>query len=231
MNDLDLFFQPISNDHVFEHTLAQADMELRKQLFQEKEKIFAEECKEEPLQDEEMKEFNEIEEATEKAKSKFETELKKYNGLKDELSEMEALQKLVVSTFEDIDRKVVFAMDAFNRRVGNDGIGTTLDTLAKQHILPNAKDACDLMAKEIQASISRLTKSINISKQKIRRLCGFYNFSKQASLGHHCPICYSHEVDTFCEPCGHTYCHRCIKTNYCYICRHKINRTHKLFFT
>jgi hypothetical protein len=45
-----------------------------------------------------------------------------------------------------------------------------------------------------------------------------------------CPICYENKLNRCCDPCGHTYCDKCIKTaNNCYICKKYINKTIKIY--
>ena len=45
-----------------------------------------------------------------------------------------------------------------------------------------------------------------------------------------CPICCENKIDRCCDPCGHTYCDKCIKKSYyCYICKRYINKTIKIY--
>jgi len=45
-----------------------------------------------------------------------------------------------------------------------------------------------------------------------------------------CPICYTNEVEFFCDPCGHTYCSNCNVGNRCPTCRTNINKMCKLYY-
>ena len=234
MSGLDSFFQPINEDNIFGDSWTQANMDLRKQFFNEKEKIFLSDEDGPSVvanDNEELKELDAIDEATQKAKRIFEVELVAYNALKDKDAEYTALSKLITDTFEDIIRKIEFATDAFKRRIKvSDEITDKLGIIDAM-IIPKTTEVKDTMMSCLQVEEHAVKNDLKLSREKLKRLGSFYTFSKQMSLGHHCPICYHNEVDVFCDPCGHTYCHRCVKTTYCYICRQKINKTHKLFFT
>lgn len=45
-----------------------------------------------------------------------------------------------------------------------------------------------------------------------------------------CPICYTNEVEFFCDPCGHTYCSNCNVGRKCPTCRANINKMCKLYY-
>ena len=60
------------------------------------------------------------------------------------------------------------------------------------------------------------------------------------NMGSTCNLCLQRQVDTFMEPCGHTACSECINKlkhingEYacnCFLCRKKVFRFHKLYFT
>ena len=60
------------------------------------------------------------------------------------------------------------------------------------------------------------------------------------NMGSTCSLCLQRQVDTFMEPCGHTACSECVNelkerngeyTCNCFLCRKKIFKFHKLYFT
>jgi len=60
------------------------------------------------------------------------------------------------------------------------------------------------------------------------------------NIGSTCSLCLQRQVDTFMEPCGHTACSECIDelkqrngeySCNCFLCRKKVFKFHKLYFT
>lgn len=72
---------------------------------------------------------------------------------------------------------------------------------------------------------------INEYDNTIRQLGNVYGILKSAGLNYMCSICLTNTVDVFCDPCGHTYCESCIKSNYCFLCRVKIDKVKKLYLS
>jgi hypothetical protein len=45
-----------------------------------------------------------------------------------------------------------------------------------------------------------------------------------------CIICYNNKINSCCNPCGHTYCNKCIYfAKNCYICNNDINSIIKIY--
>jgi hypothetical protein len=89
------------------------------------------------------------------------------------------------------------------------------------------------------------TNEINKKYKKQNYIVNLYiqKFLKQvngSNIGNTCSLCLQRPVDTFMEPCGHTGCSQCIErlreTNSeydcnCFLCRKRIMKFHKLYFT
>jgi hypothetical protein len=75
----------------------------------------------------------------------------------------------------------------------------------------------------------------NIEKDKlsvmIKSLAVTYGIIKNAPFTHTCPICITNEVDIYFDPCGHTVCKSCSKSQYCHMCRTKIITVKSLFYS
>lgn len=75
----------------------------------------------------------------------------------------------------------------------------------------------------------------NIEKDKlsvmIKTLATTYGIIKNAPFTHTCPICITNEVDIYFDPCGHTVCKSCSKSQYCHMCRTKIIAIRSLFYS
>jgi hypothetical protein len=88
----------------------------------------------------------------------------------------------------------------------------------------------ELINNNVTEKNKTLKELVDKNKTKIKYLSDTYNIIRNTNIGHLCPVCLTNEVNTFCEPCGHSFCNKCMKSTYCYICRLKINKLHPLFF-
>ncbi|MFM2392443.1 MAG: Zinc finger, type finger, partial [Bacteroidota bacterium] len=87
------------------------------------------------------------------------------------------------------------------------------------------EDLTDIFSKHI----INIQKESGKCKRKLKQLSQFYNFSKKIDFGYICPICYNKEISLICVPCGHSFCSGCLKTDYCYLCRTKIEKKQPIF--
>ena len=47
-----------------------------------------------------------------------------------------------------------------------------------------------------------------------------------------CSICMNHDINVCCVPCGHSFCHKCIKTTEtCFICQQPVFMKQKIYFS
>lgn len=77
---------------------------------------------------------------------------------------------------------------------------------------------------------------LHVQKDKletlIKALSRTYGILKNSALTHTCPICITHEVDIYLEPCGHTLCRQCSnRSTYCHMCRTKIRVSKSIFYS
>lgn len=121
---------------------------------------------------------------------------------------------------------------------------STISKVAKHHAI--CDEQFDTTNKNIITNINNLKESviqqlqerekqsdIRIKEQEtiIRQLGKTYGILKSATLNYSCPICISNSIEVFCDPCGHTFCEGCMKSNYCFLCRTKINKVKKLYIS
>jgi hypothetical protein len=84
----------------------------------------------------------------------------------------------------------------------------------------------------LNEKINKIDKKLIISEQILHKLSQSYGILKNITPGYACPICINKQVNVYVSKCGHTFCNECIsKTNYCYICRSKIEKINKLYFS
>lgn len=77
--------------------------------------------------------------------------------------------------------------------------------------------------------MEQIDKILKKSQQILYKLSSGYQILK--NIGHVCPICLNNPIDRYIN-CGHTFCSNCIeKTHYCYLCRNKIEKVNKLYFS
>ena len=87
----------------------------------------------------------------------------------------------------------------------------------------------------------KITKDKYITKRK--ELNSYLYFIKKLNKWNTCsicPICITNKIDSYCNPCGHTACKKCLdrksatdnnlNSNKCPICREYISEIRKLFF-
>jgi len=73
--------------------------------------------------------------------------------------------------------------------------------------------------------------TIKKSKNTLKSLSKTYNIIHNTNISYTCPICMTDQVDTYCQPCGHALCMRCInKSNNCYFCKSRIISKQKIYF-
>jgi hypothetical protein len=73
--------------------------------------------------------------------------------------------------------------------------------------------------------------NIQKSKTTLQALAKTYNIINNTNISYTCPICMVDQVDTYCNPCGHALCTRCIsKSNNCYFCKSRIISKQKIYF-
>lgn len=189
-----------------------------------------------------------------KWKEEFRQSVLHYNNLKDKLDKEINNKNYVTNVRRDTSRlyKQLYEMlpsyydDDTDDASANDSNGvasssgctsgdtpsTLHDMSTKYNQITNDTDIyCYTLLLEIEKKIESLRGELKKSKQKIKTYMDVFSFTNGFSMGHPCPICLTSEVKLFCEPCGHTYCNNCMKSAHCYICRTKITKTHKLFFT
>lgn len=158
----------------------------------------------------------------ESAKSSLKDNIVEFNKIKDEISQLESLKELCFTLQNDVSRKVDHIDDIINSN----------EILTKGEQLKNLMmEYNDCTKQFLDEKIEVKAIDLKTCKKEIKKLGFLYSFQKNKSIGYPCPVCLSAEVTQFCDPCGHTYCNTCLRSTYCYICRLKIEKKHKIFFS
>jgi hypothetical protein len=223
---LDQFFEPVHEETAFGN-LPPDDPAFRQLLFQNREDLWTDAQTTVALTEEERREFDEYAAVANKARERVQNTLAEYTHAHLKHGALSSLQELTDTTLTDMCRKVSFLMDAFQSQMNEDDTYTH----QSQETQSSIQALHAQMSTAIQARLEDAHKNLTATKTKLRLLSTMCSLNRHISLGHACPICYDKEVDVYCDPCGHTFCEKCIKSQFCYLCRIKIKKIGKLYFT
>jgi hypothetical protein len=152
-----------------------------------------------------------------KAKEDLKHNIENYNKIKDEGVRLQGIKDKLHNVYTDVNVK----MDFINNNIKPELL---------EGIDNNVKDIFKIYYDNVNKILSDNINQNNVEalqeKKKIKEYSYLFSYN---SGGFICSICLTSEVSQFCEPCGHSYCPKCLKSSYCYICRVKINKVHRLF--
>jgi len=171
----------------------------------------------------------EIDELIEKINKLFSNE--KFYKLQNELNEIEKnLQKEMNKSKENLQTFDYFI--DFLSKISYDNIEKNeFDNLIK-----NSNNICDKIYKNNNLEILR-----NNYIQKRKELNSYIYFIQKLNnynISNICPICFSNQVNKYLDPCGHTYCEKCLKKSnndhnndkQCMVCRKTYQKVRSIFF-
>jgi hypothetical protein len=170
--------------------------------------------------EEEIENFETINRHVAKGKEQLQSLLSQYNSCFKKISDTERRIRRMQEEIEIIKDK--------------------LTSLAIAHECMN--ESSRTFVKELEAKQDTILEDLktelalaNIEKDKltvmIKSLAVTYGIIKNAPFTHTCPICITNEVDIYFDPCGHTVCKSCSKSQYCHMCRTKIIGIRSLFYS
>ena len=168
----------------------------------------------------------------------------------------EVLQKEIY----EIDKQLKDEIKSINENI--DRLNTIVEFLSKMKLDDDIKDnkmIQDMVEniKKVSSSISKTDKFNKIKKEYVKKrkeLNKYIYLLREVNTMNvtcSCPICFSSQVDTFLDPCGHTLCKQCIinsasmgnndpdiqdinsirnMNTQCPICRKNVQMTRPLFF-
>lgn len=225
------FSSSLPSTNIF-HELSIKDVEekfaLRKKMYENKE-LFNE-INTHPDQDvvlEDEEQYNAIKEHISKGKEILLTELTKHKEL--------ALQKSALEEFESTAKSICVECQQKVSQLQTRFDGQKFDTTELSNhidgVMYSIGEIFELVNSNVKTKNEELQKLINTNNSKIRHLSDAYGILKSANMVHLCPVCLTNEVNTFCDPCGHSFCDKCMRSSYCFMCRVRINKLHPLFFS
>ena len=110
------------------------------------------------------------------------------------------------------------------RKLFNEHFVEQVDDLSQQVDI-----MCKTLGSKYDENLSKIDTDLSNTKKMLHSLGEVYCIFKNTKTYQTCPICYTNEVTLYCNPCGHVFCPSCLKTDYCPICRSRINSRGKLF--
>jgi hypothetical protein len=172
------------------------------------------------LSKEEIEELNEINCVVHKGRDKLIEYLQEYDSCLTEIKEYENKVLNVKGLLDTIKCKLL-NLESYH----DDFIPLSKTFL--ESLITKETDIID----DLQGNMGCLCIKRDRLETLIKSLGSSYNILKNAPFTHICPICITHEVDTYIEPCGHTLCGKCNQNVYCHMCRTKIRGTRSLFYS
>ena len=92
----------------------------------------------------------------------------------------------------------------------------------------------ELLIESQQVKLEELQQSIQQTKKELNILFRYSPHFTENDPRNLCPVCMTREVSAACVPCGHTMCHTCayrLDEDRCFLCRNKLDKVIKLFFS
>jgi uncharacterized coiled-coil DUF342 family protein len=170
--------------------------------------------------EDEIEEINMISTNVKRGRDLLSKTLREYDMCLDEITQTEANIKITNNTINNI-RQQCESLSRIHNEL-DDMTSTFLTSLLEKH---------ETITSELQTSIGLLVCKKDKLEATLKALGTTYNILKNAPMHHTCPICITHEVDVYLEPCGHTLCSQCNKSQYCHMCRTKIRSTRSLYYS
>lgn len=172
--------------------------------------------------EEEIKQINHINENVKEGRELLSKTLREYDMCLDEITQTQNNIKITNNTMDSI-RQQCESLLRIHELDELDSITTSF--------LTSLTEKQDTITSELQTSIGLLVCKKDKLEATLKALGTSYNILKNAPMHHTCPICITHEVDVYLEPCGHTLCRHCNRSSYCHMCRTKVRSTRSLYYS
>jgi hypothetical protein len=203
-------------------TLLKDDYEKRKKIYESKELFF--ELSNNRVHVEPNEELQSLSAAITKGTELLTSELDAHKQLRIKSKCLDESEHFVKNVCIEIKQKIPHVEQYFNK----------LDSSVKDK-LENIMTCLDEIMDDVKAIVAlkknELEDQIEKNNALLASMADIYGILKHTNIGHVCPICLQNEVNTFCNPCGHCFCSKCMTHTYCYICRTRINKMQPLYFS
>lgn len=210
-------------------TTLEEKYQLRMQLYENRDVISEINKIDETIIDllENKQELIELKKNIQKGKDLLVEELQKHKKLAIKNIEIDEFENITKSLCTECDFKITLLKTYFQNHTN---VANELQDYI-DGMYYSLQQIVDLINKTVELKTNDIKKDITKNTAIIKYMAETFHTVKESQFGHICPICLTNEVNIFCNPCGHTFCNKCFaNSQYCYMCRLKINKIHPLFF-
>lgn len=174
------------------------------------------------LNEEEVQNLKNINQTVIKGKQLLLSILKEYDECKDKILEINKIIHITERSIVNIKQQLLGLSDVHEELQGitNEFLNKLLKK--QEEIISNLQTNAGLLIVD-RDKLEAIIRSLGIT----------YNVLKNTPMHHTCPICITHEVDVYLEPCGHTLCKLCNQrqTTHCHMCRTKIRTSRNIYYS
>jgi hypothetical protein len=174
------------------------------------------------LSEEEVDNLKNIDETIIKGKALLLNTLKEYNECKNNIHEINKNIHITEKSIINVKKQLECLTDVHDelQEISDEFLTKLLEK--KEEIISSMQTDAGLLI-------------VNRDKLEaiIRSLGATYSVIKNTPMHHTCPICITHEVDIYLEPCGHTLCKSCstAQNQHCHMCRTKIKSRRNIYYS
>lgn len=202
--------------------------DLRKQLYEQRCDLLDIETESHQFIPEDIKnELNQINENVLKGQRLLENELLHYKKLTKEKQDLEIFESTGKSTCLECQNKISDLLVHFeNQKCATTDLKNFVD-----EVIYYIGQIFEILEQHVKERKETISEKIQKNTSMLKYLSNIYKVLRGTNIGYICPICINNEVNVFCDPCGHSFCDKCISVSYCYMCKRRINSIKKLYFS
>lgn len=177
-------------------------------------------------EDKPLEEVAELNDSIIKGRDKLVVEIKRY-------SELTRDHSILTEKLYQVNKNFSQLADIF-AYISNTASQCGLEENSTQDNLDNAQfSVINLKTKiteKLNDDLFALDSQIKKSGLLIKQMGEAFNIFRTLSYSYLCCICLQNNVEVFASPCGHTFCSSCLKSNFCYFCRKKVDKVNNIYF-
>jgi hypothetical protein len=222
----DSIYQSLNNDQLM--TIEEI-MKLRKEMLEEKDNLIHLTEKERECEtklemycvtEDEINEIKHINDIVVSGKDKLLNCLKQYNACSESISLIEIKIKDIIDASFTVNQNLrrLFEIHPDFLELSN-------------NLVENLWDKKNELIEELQSELGVTCIARDRLGAIIMSLAKTYHILRNVPYNHICPICLTNEVDIYLEPCGHTLCNSCNRSDFCHMCRTRVKTSKGIFYS
>jgi hypothetical protein len=222
--ELDEFFGVTPLLNILPDNNIQDQFDSRKKVYENRELFF--ELSTVEKKDSSNEEIQKLSESVIKAKELLVQELETYKKLCEQKNMIDEAEAFIKSVCIESKQKLCHLEYYFAKIDPTYSIKNNLET-----IINNIDTIVEIANQHVKNHNVSFKERVEKNNAQLAELSEIFGIIKHTNIGHVCPICLTNEINIFCNPCGHSFCKKCMTNTYCYICRTKVNKLHPMFFS